>query len=122
MLLGFQQSLYILYGLANDGLCDAQGVGSQFLRFFFSEALPLAIFECSSARILTLSSTETKESRASCCCVEIGRFHVRRRYAVSVDYGDAVCNRGLDWLVAGDGGGVVKEVLGLRFGFEREGV
>lgn len=26
VLFGFQQSLYILYGLANDGLCDGEGV------------------------------------------------------------------------------------------------
>jgi hypothetical protein len=51
-LLGFQQSLYILYGLANDGLCDADAKPKSIVQaavalrlgdFMFAGGLPFRL-------------------------------------------------------------------------------
>lgn len=70
VLLGFQQSLYVLYGLANDGLCDADAV-SGIKSCAFACCFQMSQL-CQGKHFVADSETETEEPCSCCGGVETG--------------------------------------------------
>ena len=70
VLLGFQQSLYILYGLANDGLCDVDAVSWIESCLFACYFRMLELFDGKHA--IADSEPETEKPCSCCGGVEVG--------------------------------------------------